>query len=212
MVAAGVRKLVNIGSVAVLTPSRSGQPLSEESPVDFGNLSRGPYVWAKAEAERMADDLARDGKIDLRTVRLGPLVDYENYAPPGRLGREVVRLFVAMGNRKKPLSVCSVGTAAAVLRHYVRTFDAAPACVNLLEVPSPTRRELAERLRPSRPDLKFFWLPFPALRVLSVAATGLQKVIRPGKPALDVYAAFKSEDYDSRIASKVIADSLTVST
>lgn len=207
MAAAGVRRLVNVGSVAVMKPSRAGQSLTESSPVDYGDLGRGPYVWAKAEAEHMAMDRAGAGGIDLRTVRLGPLVDYDDYTPPGRLGREVVRLFVAMGSRGKPLSVCSVRTAADVLCRYARDFESAPPLVNLLEVPSPTRGSLADRLKPNRPDLKFLWLPFPVLRGLSLMATGLQKVLRPGKPALDVYAAFKSEAYDSTLAGKVIAES-----
>lgn len=207
MVAAGVRRLVNIGSVAVLQPASAGRALAEDSPVDAGNLGRGPYVWAKAEAERMADALAGEGKIDLRTVRLGPLVDYDDYTPPGRLGREVVRLFVGMGGRRKALSVCSVQTAAEVLRHYAGSFDSTPPRLNLLEVPAPTRGELFDRLRANRPDLKILWLPFPVLRLLSLFAKGLQKVLRPGKPALDLYAAFKSERYDPALAERVITES-----
>jgi len=211
MAAAGVRRLVNIGSVAVLKPAGAGQALTEESAVDVDNLGRGPYVWAKAEAERMADAVAREGRIDVRTVRLGPLVDYDDYTPPGRLGREVVRLFVGMGGRRKSLSVCSVQTAAEVLRHYAETFNSMPPRLNLLEVPAPTRGELFDRLRANRPDLKVLWLPFPVLRLLSLTATGLQKVLRPGKPALDLYAAFKSESYDPALAEKVITESRSVS-
>jgi nucleoside-diphosphate-sugar epimerase len=207
MAAAGVRRLVNIGSVAVLRPAGRGRVLTEDSPVDVDNLGRGPYVWAKAEAERMADAFAREGKIDVRTVRLGPLVDYADYTPPGRLGREIVRLFVGMGGPRKPLSVCSVQTAAQVLRHYAGAFDSAPARLNLLEVPAPTRGELFDRLRVNRPDLWILWLPFPVLRLLSLLATGLQKALRPGKPALDLYAAFKSESYDTVIAERVITES-----
>ena len=78
MVRNSKRKLVNISSVAVLKPSASGQPLREDSPVDADNLGRGPYVWAKATAELAAVRLAKAGQLDLRTIRLGPLVDYDN--------------------------------------------------------------------------------------------------------------------------------------
>jgi hypothetical protein len=77
--------------------------------------------------------------------------------------------------------------------------------VNLLEVPATTRGDLAQRLRKTRPELKFFWMPFFVLRGLSLLATLLQKILRPGRPALDLYAAFKSEQYDPRIAERVIA-------
>lgn len=206
MQTAGVKRLVNISSIAVLRPG-SGSSLREDSPVDRGNLSRGPYVWAKAEAEALALEYSRaaGAGLQVRTLRLGPLVDFKDYTPPGRLGRDVARLFVAMGGPSKALSVCDVHTAAAVIRYYAESFEAAPACVNLVEVPPTTRGELARRLRETRPELKFLWLPFPVLKALSLFATGLQKVLRPKHPALDVYAAFKSEAYDPTIAEKVIS-------
>lgn len=205
MARAGVRRLVNISSVAVLKPAAPGRPQTEDSPVDADNLGRGPYVWAKATAERDACERAAAGQIELRTIRLGPLVDYQDFTPPGRLGREVARLFVGMGSRSGGLSVCSVQTAASVIRNYVESFDAAPACVNLLEVPTPTRGELADRLKAVRPDLKFMWLPMPVLRLISATLKIALRVLRPSSQPLDLYAAFKSEIYESATASRVIA-------
>lgn len=202
MQAAGVKRLINISSVAVLKPGP--RVLREDSPVDRNNLSRGPYVWAKAEAEAIALERAAQG-IEVRTIRLGPLVDFAEFTPPGRLGRDVARLFVAMGSRSTPLSVCDVHTAATVIRSYAQDFGAAPPMVNLLEVPATTRGDLAKRTRANRPELKFFWMPFWLLKTLSLFATGLQKIMKPGKPALDLYAAFKSERYDPAIAQSVIA-------
>jgi predicted dehydrogenase/nucleoside-diphosphate-sugar epimerase len=204
MRAAGTKKLINISSVAVLRPGSGA--LREDSPVDRGNLSRGPYVWAKAEAEALAvERIATDG-LAVKTIRLGPLVDFNDFTPPGRLGREVARLFVAMGSKSKSLSVCDVHTAAAVIADYSERFEAAPPYVNLLEVPAPTRGELADRLRRTRPDLRFFWMPFPILKLLALLATGLQKALKPKAAALDLYAAFKSEQYDPTIAQQVIAN------
>jgi hypothetical protein len=110
-----------------------------------------------------------------------------------------------MGSRSKALSVCDVHTAAAVICDYSQRFDTAPTYVNLLEVPAPTRGELAQRLRKTRPELRFFWMPFPVLKLLSWLATLLQKALRPKNAALDLYAAFKSETYDPTIAQQVIA-------
>mgnify|MGYP001217486951 CR=1 FL=1 len=205
MARTGVRRLVNISSVAVLKPASGGRPQTEDSPVDADNLGRGPYVWAKATAERDACERAAAGQIELRTIRLGPLVDYEDFTPPGRLGREVARLFVGMGSRRGSLSVCSVQTAASVIRNYVQSFDAAPSLVNLLEVPTPTRGDLADRLKAQRPDLKFMWLPMPMLRLISATLKIVLRVLRPSSQPLDLYAAFKSESYDSTTASRVIA-------
>ena len=134
-------------------------------------------------------------------------MDYHDYTPPGRLGREVARLFVGMGTRGGTLSVCSMATASAVIRSYVEHFDAAPPLLNLLEVPAPTRGELADRLKAIRPDLRFIWMPMPVLRVLSGTLKIVLRIMRPKAQALDVYAAFKSEAYDTTLASKII-DSL----
>jgi predicted dehydrogenase/nucleoside-diphosphate-sugar epimerase len=199
---AGVKLLVNAGSVAVLRPRGSAE-LAEDSPTDRGREERGPYVWAKAEAEALAIEAAAGGAIQVRTVRLGPLVDYGAFTSPGRLGREVARLYVAMGGRRNPLSVCDVRTASEVFRYYVENFDAAPAMVNLVEVPAPTRAELAARLKANRPDLKIVWMPFFVLRFLGLLAKGLLRLT--GRKPIDLYSAFKSERYRPDVAQKVIA-------
>jgi nucleoside-diphosphate-sugar epimerase len=204
MARSGTRRLVNVGSVAVLKPTRFGRRLNEASAVDYGNLRRGPYVWAKAEAERLAQEAASSGQIEVRTVRLGPLVDYDAFTAPGRLGRELARVFVAVGRPSNNLAVCSVGGAAGVIRHYVEAFQSAPPLVNLLETPAPSRGEMIVRLRRARPDLSVMWLPFWILRGLNGAAWGVQKVLRPRSTALDLYAAFSSAKYDDAIAATVM--------
>jgi predicted dehydrogenase/nucleoside-diphosphate-sugar epimerase len=202
MEAAGVKKLINIGSVAVLKAGPSVQ--REDSVVDRGNLGRGPYVWAKAEAECLADERAKKGTVEVRTVRLGPLVDFSDYTPPGRLGRDISRTFIGMGSRGNALSVLDTQTAARVIRWYADEFEAAPRCVNLVEVPATSRGQLADLMKKTRPELRFFWLPFWLLKLLSWFAIGLQKILKPKGPALDVYAAFKSERYDPAISQRVI--------
>jgi predicted dehydrogenase/nucleoside-diphosphate-sugar epimerase len=202
MRAQNVRRLLQIGSVAVLRPSGGVQRVY--SPVDFDNLSRGPYVWAKAEEERIIARYAAETGCDVRTIRLGPLVDFQRFAPPGRLGREVARLFVAVGRRAAHLSVCDVNSAAQVIRYYTENFESAPALVNLLEVPVKQRGELVDRLRQSRPDLKIVWLPSPVLWGLSGMLKVVLKILRPRQSPLDLYSAFKSESYDSQIAQQVL--------
>jgi hypothetical protein len=200
MVRTRTRRLINVSSLAVLRPSRFGRQLNEASPVDYGNLRRGPYVWAKAEAETLALRFADSHLVEVRTVRLGPLVDFNNFAAPGRLGREVARLFVAMGRPSNSLAVCNVLTATSYLTHATANFETAPLMVNLVEVPLMTRGEMVQRLKAARPDLRLFWLPFWILRLLSAVLWVLLKLTRPKSPALDLYSAFKSEKYDDAIA------------
>ncbi len=202
----GVGKIINISSIAVLKPSTAvSGPLKENSPVDADNLGRGPYVWAKAEAENIVAKLCTEAKIDFKTIRLGPLVDFRHFTPPGRLGREVGTLYVAMGSSRSELSVCDVVTAANVIRSYVEDFESAPDMLNLVEAPPPKRRDLVKRLREARPELRVMWMPVPILKFLSLMLKGVLKIMKPGKKPLDLYAAFASERYDSSLAAEVIA-------
>jgi predicted dehydrogenase/nucleoside-diphosphate-sugar epimerase len=203
---AGVARVIHVSSLAVLKPGHQvgGGPLRETSPIDAGNLERGPYVWGKAESEVLVQRLAREAGIDLRIVRPGPLVDYAAFHPPGRLGRELGPWFVAIGGKQTPLSVCDVGTAARVIRSYAEDFDAAPALVNLVESPPPTRRELMDRYLAIRPDLKARWVPGLLLRVLNAPAKLAQRLLMGSAKPVDVYAAFASERYDTTLAGQAI--------
>lgn len=203
---AGVAGFVHISSLAVLKTSREmGRALDESTPVDAGSLKRGPYVWGKAESEVLVQQMARELGLSVRIIRPGPLVDYMAYHPPGRLGRELGPLFVAMGPRRDSLSVCDVSTAAKVVRSYLDSFDQAPPLLNMVEAPPPTRKELMDRYRKERPDLRVLWFPAWLLRTLSWPAKMLQKVALGAKEPIDIAAAFASERYQTDLAAQVIA-------
>lgn len=202
---AGVEGVLHISSLSVLKTSREmGCALDESTPVDAGNLTRGPYVWGKAESEIVAQRTAADLGIPLRVIRPGPLVDYAAYAPPGRLGRELSPWFVAIGPRRGPLSVCDVATAAKVIRSYVEDFARSPPLLNLVEAPPPTRSELMERYRRDRPDLRVIWLPAWLLRLLAPLLTFAQRHALGSKSPVDVAAAFASERYATDLAARTI--------
>jgi hypothetical protein len=76
-------------------------------------------------------------------------------------------------------------------------WDAVPSPLNLLDPVSPTKRELLDRLRQANPDLSLVWLPRFVLVPLSWVATLAQKVLRPGKPAIDVAKVFSVLPYDT---------------
>ena len=203
---AGARGVIHISSLAVLKTSREmGRPIDERTPIDSGSISRGPYVWGKAESEVVASRLGEELNIPVRIVRPGPLVDYSAYHPPGRLGRELGPVFVAIGPKRGALSVCDVSTAARVVRSYLQNFDAAPPVLNLVEAPAPTRAELLHRYRQDRPDLGAFWFPAWLLRSLSGPLKLLQRVALGSKQPVDVAAAFAGERYDTALAARVIA-------
>ncbi len=202
---ASVRRFVHISSLAVLKTSKEmGGPLDERTPVDLDNLSRGPYVWGKAESEREVVEQGAALGLKVRIIRPGPLVDFSDYEPPGRLGRELGLIYVAVGPRSSRINLCDVNTAAQVIRATVHDMDAAPAVVNLVEPTAPTREELLARWLTKRPDLKGVWLPSLVLSVLSPMLTLLQRVILRGKTPIDIAAAFASERYDVSLATQVV--------
>lgn len=202
---AGVEKLVHISSIAVLKTSREiGGLVDESTPLVLEDDERGPYVWGKAESERLAMELSQSLGIRIRIVRPGPLVDYSAFEPPGRLGREIGPFYIYIGSKKSRLSLCRIQTAAEVIREYVENFDNMPSILNLIEADSPTRAELVYLLLQTRLDLKSFRLPSGVLLAFSPAMKLLQILLRPGKKPLDIYAAFASEKYNSKLAVGVI--------
>jgi hypothetical protein len=113
-------------------------------------------------------------------------------------------LFVAMGTPGNKLSVCDVNTASNVIRYTLENFNAAPAMLNLVESPQPTRGDLAKRLKAARPDLRFFWLPLSVVWVLALVLKLVLRLMKPGKKPLDLHSAFVSERYNGALAAEVI--------
>ncbi len=202
----GVKHFVNISSIAVIKTSKEvGGPLDETTPLDIDNKSRGPYVWGKAKAERLADELGTKLGIRVKTIRLGPLVDFNSFTAPGRLGKEVGLLFVAVGSKKSTLSVCDVHTAAKVIRHYVADFQEVPRILNLVEATPPTREKLVCLLKKNRKELKCIWLPMFILNLASPFLKLLQRILLSGRKPIDIVAVFSTEPYNTNLATGVIS-------
>jgi predicted dehydrogenase/nucleoside-diphosphate-sugar epimerase len=201
----GATKFINISSIAVIKPSKEiGGPLNESSEVDSNNIGRGPYVWSKLKAEEIVEDLGEKLGIETKTIRLGPLVDYNSFEPPGRLGRDAGPFFIAMGNPWNRISVCDVTTASNVIRYYITDFEDSPKLLNLVEAKPQKRSYYTKLLKQRRPELSVVWVPDLILRFLSLLLKVVLKIMKPGKKPLDLHAAFSSEQYDTKLASSVI--------
>jgi nucleoside-diphosphate-sugar epimerase len=198
---AGVRRFVHISSIAVLKPDGL---VNERTQVDLDNPARGPYVWAKAVSEREVLDTAPRLGLDVRVIRPGPLVDFEDYEPPGRLGRELGPIYVAVGPKAGRMSLCGVRSAAQVIRAVVEDFTSSPSIMNLVEPDAPTRAELLNLWLAKRPDLRAVWLPAWFLAVLSPVAKLAQRALRPRSTPLDIAAAFGSPRYDTTLAGEAL--------
>lgn len=197
--AAGVRRIIHISSLAVLAEPPRGGSVAESSPILAHSDRNGPYVWGKLESESLLLRLAAESGIETRLIRPGAILDERNFEPPGRLGKRLGNLFVAVGSGGDRLGVVDVRFAARAVAWAARDFEAAPPVLHLLAPELPTRRELVARLRRSNPDLRVFWLPRPLLHPLSLLAVALQKVLRPGRPALELARVFATQRYDNSV-------------
>ena len=199
--AAGVSRVIHVSSLAVLAQPRGGA-IGDYHPLEPNSKGSGPYVWGKLESERRAVELGQELSLSLKVVRPGPLVDYSDFDPPGRLGKRLGNLFVAVGSPSDRLGIVDVEFAGRFLAWMVDHWDSVPGPLNLLSPISPSKRELLERLRGANPDLAVVWLPMFLLVPISWVAIVLQTFLRPGKPAMNVSKVFRVLPYDtSAIAS-----------
>jgi predicted dehydrogenase/nucleoside-diphosphate-sugar epimerase len=190
---AGVRHVVYISSLAVL---EGRGPLSEESPLQLGKTA-GPYVWGKAQAEKRARELGEELGVRLTILRPGALVDWRRLDPPGKLGRRLGNLFVAVGGRRDTLGIVDVADVARVAIRAALQGDGSPAILNVIDPDLPTKADLVSHLRKANPDLRVVWVPRAVLWPFSGLAMVLQKLLRPGRPAVSVAHVFAGRTFDA---------------
>ena len=191
-----------MSSIAVLDESGAG-PLDEDTPLERDARSRGPYVWGKRESEALVRTLAHELGVSLRVVRPGALVDFAAFDPPGRLGKRIGGIFVAVGNPSERLGIVNVAEAGRLIAWMADHFEESPETLHLLSPALPTRRQLVDRLRTSNPGLTVLRIPRPLLVVLSAFATGAQRVLRPGRQPVNVARVFGTPRYDTTRVARI---------
>lgn len=203
---AKVKKIVHVSSLGVLESGGNGAIISEGTPVKYGDSARGPYVWAKSEAERIVIEMGRELGLPYRIIRPGPLVDYASFQPPGRLGRRIGPLFIAVGGKGSAINVCDVGTAGRVICRCIARFEDFPEVLNLAEAPPPSRGTLVAMLARAAPEVRTVWVPGAALGAFSTLLKIIFRIASPGKQPPDIKKIFASEKYDLTLADKIITE------
>ena len=194
--AASARRMIHVSSLAVYaSPGR--EPVRESTPIEPKPRERGPYVWGKVESEQVLARVARELGLRLEIVRPGAIIDRERFDPPGRLGRRIGNVFVAVGSPSERLGVIERRSAAELLAWMALHPDASPDALNLLEPTLPTKRELVALLRQTNPDLLVVWLPNFALASISRVAVVAQRVLRRGREPVDLQKVFAVDRYDT---------------
>jgi predicted dehydrogenase/nucleoside-diphosphate-sugar epimerase len=194
---AGVAGVIHVSSVAVLDVT-SGRPLSEDSPLEADPRARGAYVWGKHASEQRARELGKELGIAVKIVRPGALIDAAAFEPPGRLGKRVGNVFVAVGSGADQLGVADVQLCSDAITWIVGHFAEAPELLHVVDPDLPTKRDLIASLRARNPGVRVVWLPWPVLTALSWAASGAQRLLRPGAPPVDLARVFAVQTFDTR--------------
>jgi predicted dehydrogenase len=203
MRAAHVCQLVHVSSLAVIDADAT-QPLDEASPLERDGRRRGPYVWGKLATERLAADATQTHGINVRIIRPGPLVNNFDFDPPGKLGRAIGRVFVAVGTPRSTIPICDVRRAGQIVAWTAAHFDEARSLVHAIDPAPQTRRDLVARVRATLPGVRVVWFPAPMLAVASWTAVVVQKIMHPGKSAISLQAAFNAPRCDTTCVRAVL--------
>ena len=203
MAASGIKQLVHVSSLAVIDDG-ARQPLTESSPLEHDGRRRGPYVWGKLESEKLAAAAAETHGIAVRIVRPGALVPPgTDFDPPGKLGRALGGVFVAMGSPSATIPICDVDWAGDMIGWMATHFAEAPSMIHAINPTPATRRELIRRCRAVRPGLRVVWYPTPLLALTSWGLTLAQRIARPGKTPVDLKSAFTSPRCDTAATRRI---------
>jgi predicted dehydrogenase/nucleoside-diphosphate-sugar epimerase len=205
MASSGVRQLIHVSSLAVVEEPRGA--ISDTSPLLADPRASGPYAWGKLESERLARSLGDELGLSVSIVRPAAIVDYEALDPPGRLGKKLGNVFVAVGGRRERLGVVDLTFCAQAIVFLLES-DGRPQTVNLLDPELPTRRMLVDKLKEGNPDLRAAWIPRWTVHPLNWMAWTAQKVLRPGTEPVSIAAVFENRRYDtSRVKDLLARDS-----
>lgn len=193
---AGCRRLIHVSSIAVVDDCDS--EIGESSPYLADPRGAGPYVWGKLESERLACSYGAKADVAVTVVRPGAIVNYDDFEPPGRLGKRIGNVFLAIGGSKEELGVVDVKFCARVIAGLTDSHTGSDV-VHVLEPDLPTRRRLITQLVRRNPGLLVLWIPRWTVPPLGFLLVGLQKLLRPGSPAVDVGAVFANRKYESTL-------------
>ncbi len=202
---AGVKRVIHVSSLAVHESGSEASGIRESTALEGDARARGAYVWGKVESERLAIRLGHELGIEVKIVRPGAIIDRRAFDPPGRLGRRIGNLFVAVGAPSDRLGTVDREFAASVLAWIVEHFDEAPPAVNLLTPDLPEKRELVAALKRINPGLMVLWLPRPLLAVISSGAVVAQRLLRPGRVPVDVAKVFAVDRFDTATIRQLAA-------
>jgi predicted dehydrogenase/nucleoside-diphosphate-sugar epimerase len=204
---AGVPRLVLVSSLSVLRPPRTPwERQNERTPRPDDPVRFGPYVWGKSLQEQLVEEDAPALGIAVRIIRPGALVDADDAALPGLMGRHLFgRWYLGLGRAGLPIAVCDVRRCAEAIAWCARHFDEAPPIVNLFDPDVTTRGAFLRSLRARGWNGRVLWVPISAMSVAFTAARAAHALLRGRMPArLAAWSVLKPRRYESHVTAKVL--------
>ena len=207
MHAADVRRLVLVSSLSVIRPPTTAwERQDEHTPRPEDPRMFGPYTWGKCLQEELAEREAAALGIAIRIIRPGALVDRDEPALPGLMGRRLFgRWHMGLGRPGLPIAVCDVERCAEAIAWCATHFDQAPPIVNLLDPSIATRGDFVAHLRAGGWSGRMLWVPISvvAFAVTAIrAAFSLCRGQRPG--GLAAWSILRPRRYDARLAAEML--------
>ena len=130
-----------------------------------------PYTWGKCVQEELVEREAAELGITTRIVRPGALIDWDDPALPGLIGRRLFgRWHLGLGRPQLPIAVCDVKWCAEAIAWCVAHFEQAPPVVHVIDPALATRSACVARLRSRGWNGRIVWVP------ISLIAMGLSTV------------------------------------
>jgi nucleoside-diphosphate-sugar epimerase len=204
---AGVSRLVLVSSLSVLRPPRTPwERQNEHTPRPADPRRFGAYVWGKTLQEELVEREAPGLGITTRIIRPGALMDWNEPALPGLMGRHLYgRWNLGLGRPSLPIAVCDVGRCADAIAWCATHFDNAPAVVNLFDPMLTTRRDIVSRLREHGWEGRMVWVPIGVISLGITGARALLSLARGSLPErLAVWSVLRPRHFDSRVSAGVL--------
>jgi nucleoside-diphosphate-sugar epimerase len=205
---AGVLRLVLVSSLSVLRPPRSPWEVQDErTPRPQNPRPLGPYTWGKALQEELVEREAAALGIATRIIRPGALVDRDEPALPGLMGRRVFgRWYLGLGRPGLPIAICDVERCARAIAWCATHFDVAPPVVNLFDPDVATRAAFIAQLRAHGWSGRMVWVPIGLIATGLVTARTLLSALSGRIPErLAAWSILRPRRFDSQLAADLFA-------
>jgi nucleoside-diphosphate-sugar epimerase len=158
-----VRRVVLVSSFSVYDTSNlcTGAVLDEAAPLEVPGTAKGPYGYAKAAQERLAQTLATQYGIELTIARPGVIFGPGDQSLSPRVGLRIGGVMVSLGGGAQ-LPLTYVDNCAEAIVHLGLTAPPG-SIVNVVDDDLPTCSAFLRRYRAAVAPMRVVRLPYPFL-------------------------------------------------